>query len=303
MVFSLIALCGFPAAGQERSEADSTEEKPAREESKSDSKIKKAAESKPAKATNTSGQNKRSSKEQGKTGSDEKAGSTKNDSDALPVGISLAGPDGPVPVPQRERKLPPGAGVIGEGPRPGTARVRVIPEIPPPPEIPEVVVSPEPLFPERPAPKQEKSESSSPPRLGIGPSIAEQIDVFKQGILPAGKPVGGSSVWEPQSAWDEGDPANPYPWQPSKWAEPIIDPEWKPTEAFPIRDEHNPYPWNPSRWSKPSIDFDWYPTDSWGRAVEIPEVTTDDDRPSGGDETGDTDETAAPPPKSKKDSE
>jgi hypothetical protein len=105
----------------------------------------------------------------------------------------------------------------------------------------------------------------------VGPSLGEQLAVFGAGTRTAGGVARDATIWSPVSAWPEADPRTPYPWNPSRWSEPVFDPVWTPVSAWPERDSGSVYPWQPVRWSAPTIPFSWAPRDAWGRSVGLAE--------------------------------
>ncbi len=73
--------------------------------------------------------------------------------------------------------------------------------------------------------------------------------------------------WAPTSAYPEGDPTKPYPWNPSTFSTPIWSQTWATVSTWPPgQDLRN---WSPVRWTAPPFDPVWLPTDSWDRDLAL----------------------------------
>jgi hypothetical protein len=73
--------------------------------------------------------------------------------------------------------------------------------------------------------------------------------------------------WSPTSAYPEGDPTKPYPWNPSTFSTPIWSQTWATVSTWPpAQDLRN---WSPVRWTAPPFDPVWLPLDSWDRNLEL----------------------------------
>lgn len=103
------------------------------------------------------------------------------------------------------------------------------------------------------------------PDSGQPPTLSEQLGQLEPTEGLAGTVLEEEAAWEPESDLPERDPALPYPWNPSRFIEPAVDPAWWPKEAFSERNPALPYPWNPSRFAPPIIDPRWVPEDTHAR--------------------------------------
>ncbi len=110
-----------------------------------------------------------------------------------------------------------------------------------------------------PAPRTRRPDSSRPPTL------SEQLGQLEPTEGLAGTMLEEEAEWDPESDLPERDPALPYPWNPSRFITPALDPAWWPEEAYPRRNPALPYPWNPSRFAPPIIDPRWVPEDARSR--------------------------------------
>ena len=164
---------------------------------------------------------------------------------AYPEGVTVLGPDRTNP----------------DGPR---IRVRLEPGAPAP-ELPELEELPPPADP---ATGTSLGPTGTQEGGTIGPNVGEQQEAFREPPRTGGSLLPQYVGWVPESAYPDGDPANPYPWNPSTWIEPVFDNIWRPTSTWPEgQDLRN---WSPVTWMTPSIDYVWRPEDAWGRSLGIP---------------------------------
>lgn len=168
--------------------------------------------------------------------------------------------------PEAER-YPEGVTVLGpwrpnvDGPR---IRVRVEAGAPTP-ELPELEDLPPP---EDPATGTSLGPTGTQEGGTIGPNVGEQQKAFLEPPRTGGNLLPPYVGWTPESAYPDADIANPYPWNPSSWIEPVFDNAWKPTSTWPEGQDRRD--WSPVRWITPGIDYRWQPEDAWGRSLGIP---------------------------------
>ncbi len=239
-----LALAAGPAIAQE----DSTKDRGSKEETKQDAK----AGSQPADAP-------------------KKAPAKPNerpkellDPRDFPEGLTVLAPRGDAA--EGAQSFPEGVTVLGPGrPAPDGPRIRVRVEPgAPSPDLPDLDELPPP---EDPARGTSLGPTGTQEGGTIGPNVGEQQEAFREPPRAGGNLLPPYVGWTPEDAYPDRDIANPYPWNPSSWIEPVFENTWQPRSTWPEgQDQRN---WSPVSWIQPSIDYSWQPEDAWGRSLGI----------------------------------